>query len=586
MIHDDEFGRMKQRTFLKKILEAILPGLCAMILICTLSVMVLNTYVKEEIDKRKTETLSSHASIIDSMIFDLEKMNIAFSTNPSVKVILKNCLLSIDQEGIKSEDYEVVTSIISVLFSSINYNRNIDSLYIYFNNDSGWFISSTNRFTNLDFYYDTAWIQSYETRKSSAEQYWFESREIENFNFEKGNTVNTFTIFQKIYSSGKAEPDGVLVLNIREDTMNQYLGTLISTPSDTLKVLDSDGNTVFSNVHDVIPDDVKMLTYSVDSELYGWQYVWTTPEDYTYATPVLLTRMVILITLIVSVIEIMIALQGARKSYRQIVDLVQLIDLAKQGQLPPPSEDHDDNLLGYVVDHIIRLFIEQDYLKVQLSEKKYHAKTLELYALQSQLNPHFLYNTMQTILWKTIGLTKGPNEASKMIEDLSDILHYALDDRNSIVPVSEEFRITTSYLKILKQRLNSGLEYYWDFSNIDMTRKISKLIFQPIIENTVTHGRKDNSSVLSINLSLCSPSDGSIHIRIQDNGKGISRENLETLNARLNQEGIDSSHIGLANTAKRLKLLYGEESSLKVFSEEGIFTAVEIVIPPDEYVKG
>ncbi|MGN0905776.1 MAG: sensor histidine kinase, partial [Bullifex sp.] len=568
----DDFEKKKVRTFVRKTAEAVLPLLSAVLLISALSILILNTYVKDEIDRKNTETLSSHAGIIDSMIFDLEKMNIAFSTIPSVKVILKNCLLAIETNGIRSDDYETVTSIISVLFSSINYNGNIDSLYIYFNKDSGWFISSTNRFTNLNFYYDTDWMKSYEKMKSEKEQYWFESREISNFNFEQGNTVRTFTIFQKIFSSGKAEPDGVLVLNIREDTMNQYLGTLISTPYDTLAVLNSDGETVFSSsVKDNSPE-MKMIRYSVNSELYGWKYVWETPESITYATPRMITGMIILIDAAVTVMEVIIALRGAGKNYHQIVDLVTLIEGARNGSIPPHNEVKNSDLLDHVVDHIIRLFIEQDYLKIQLSEKRYHAKTLELYALQSQLNPHFLYNTMQTILWKTIGLTKGPNEASKMIEDLSDILHYTLDDSNSIVPISEEFRITGSYLSILKQRLNGNLEYSWDFSNVDMSFRIPKLLFQPLIENTVIHGRRDNSSVISSTLSLHSDVNGMLFITVRDNGRGISEEALRKINDSLQSTEMDSSHIGLSNTAKRLNLIYGEKSLMKLESAEGKYT--------------
>lgn len=575
----DEFEKKKVRTFARKMAEAVLPLLSAVLLISALTILILNTYVKEEIDRRNTETLYSHAGIIDSMIFDLEKMNIAFSTNPSVKVILKNCLLSIDTSGIRSEDYETVTSIISVLFSSINYNGNIDSLYIYFNNDSGWFISSTNRFTNLSFYYDTEWIESYEKMKPENDQYWFESRTINNFNFEKGNTVKTFSIYQKIFSSGKAEPDGVLVLNIREDTMNQYLGTMISTSYDTLSVLNSDGETVFSSSGKDIHTDIRMLSYSVNSELYGWKYVWETPENITYATPRIMTVMIILIAAAVSVIEIVITMRGARKNYNQIVDLVNLIEGARHGNIPPHRESENGDLLDHVVDHIIRLFIEQDYLKIQLSEKRYHAKTLELYALQSQLNPHFLYNTMQTILWKTIGLTKGPNEASQMIEDLSDILHYTLDDSNSIVPIAEEFRITGSYLNILRQRLNGNLEYSWDFSNVDMAFRIPKLLFQPLIENTVIHGRRDNSSVISITLSLHSDDNGMLLITVRDNGRGITEETLSTINENLNSPEMDSSHIGLTNTAKRIRLIYGEKSFMKIESKESEYTSVIIGIP-------
>lgn len=145
--------------------------------------------------------------------------------------------------------------------------------------------------------------------------------------------------------------------------------------------------------------------------------------------------------------------------------------------------------------------------------------------------------------------------------------------------IAEEFRITGSYLNILRQRLNGNLEYSWDFSNVDMAFRIPKLLFQPLIENTVIHGRRDNSSVISITLSLHSDDNGMLLITVRDNGRGITEETLSTINDNLNSPEMDSSHIGLTNTAKRIRLIYGEKSFMKIESKESEYTSVIIGIP-------
>ena len=147
------------------------------------------------------------------------------------------------------------------------------------------------------------------------------------------------------------------------------------------------------------------------------------------------------------------------------------------------------------------------------------------------------------------------------------------------MPIAEEFRITGSYLNILRQRLNGNLEYSWDFSNVDMTFCIPKLLFQPLIENTVIHGRKDNISIISISLSLHSDDSGILFITVRDNGRGISKETLRKINESLKSPEMDSRHIGLSNTAKRLNLIYGEKSFMTIESDEGEYTSVIIGIP-------
>jgi hypothetical protein len=363
------FKRLKTEFFIRNILIAVLPVLVSIILISIISIFMLNTYVKNEIDAKNLNIISNKVNTVDAMIKDLERINLSMGTNANIKIRLKNCMTGIAREGIKSSDYDIITAIIDQIFTSLSYNENIASLYIYFNNDAGWFLSSTNRFSNTDFFYDTNWIDSYDKHRRTEEQYWFETREIDNYMFKEDYSIKVFSIFQKIFSSGKPECDGVLVMNITQDCMNGTLTAMLAGPQDYFSVLDADGNTVFASSNQI--SDVKdYVEYSVHSSLYDWTYAYGIPEKTAYSVPNFLSKVIAAICVLVCIFDLLIACNSALKSYRHIAEIVDLIEFAKEGKLPPPDNSDSNDLFQYVINNIVRLFIEQEYLNVQLSEKK------------------------------------------------------------------------------------------------------------------------------------------------------------------------------------------------------------------------
>ena len=231
------------------------------------------------------------------------------------------------------------------------------------------------------------------------------------------------------------------------------------------------------------------------------------------------------------------------------------------------------------MQNVIKSFLKIDFLELQISERKYHNKILEMAVLQYQLNPHFLYNTLQTILWKSIALSNGPNDVSEMIENLSDILHYALDSNETVVPIYEEISIAKAYINIQKTRYHNHFDSMWDLTDINPDMKLPKLILQPLIENAIYHGIQQKKDPSTIRISI-KGRENMLKIRVIDNGTGMSKENLQKLrkNLSLKNEG-NSSHIGLANTNKRLQIIYEGKARLYINSRIGTGTIVTMIIP-------
>lgn len=204
-------------------------------------------------------------------------------------------------------------------------------------------------------------------------------------------------------------------------------------------------------------------------------------------------------------------------------------------------------------------------------------KDAEITALEAQLNPHFLYNTLDTINWIAIG--RKEFEISRAITALASILRYGIDNSNGIVTVREEYEWMKQYLFLQQTRLREGMESDVEISLEVMEVRIHKLLFQPFIENCFIHGFKgiDRKPVLKICVRLREEND--LEIIIEDNGRGIPEDTVETINQRACADSKNKNQIGMRNALYRIWLYYGEKASVHIESREDEYTRVWIIIP-------
>lgn len=225
----------------------------------------------------------------------------------------------------------------------------------------------------------------------------------------------------------------------------------------------------------------------------------------------------------------------------------------------------------------IKILITDVYeAKLEQSHIRLEKKQAELSALQSQINPHYLFNTLESIRMKSI--EKGEIKTAKIIKYLARSFRRIISYRQEFVTVSDEVANIKDFLKIQKYRFDSEFEYLLDIETQTKEIQIPKLIIQPFVENACIHGieRSEEKGKVLVKISI---ENKKLKCIIKDNGIGIEKEKLERILYGIKSDGIKGNNIGIENIYKRLKLYFKDNFDLKIKSEEGRGTIVILLIP-------
>lgn len=236
------------------------------------------------------------------------------------------------------------------------------------------------------------------------------------------------------------------------------------------------------------------------------------------------------------------------------------------------KNEDEISILGKVFNQMlsdIKELINQVY-KVE-SQKR----TAELKSLQSQVSPHFLYNTLDTIQWKA--LDYNAFEVADMINSLSNLFRISLSNGKEFITIDDEIKHVQNYLEIQKIRYKDKINY-----SIHLDREVNrylvpKLIIQPLVENSIYHGLKLKKQNGHINIDISS-NKGFIFIQIIDNGLGMNKDKLKILRYNLDKS-IESEHYGLYNINERLKLAFNKKYKIVIESEFDVGTKIFLRIP-------
>ena len=266
------------------------------------------------------------------------------------------------------------------------------------------------------------------------------------------------------------------------------------------------------------------------------------------------------------------------KLYRPFGEIVRLI--RENDTIPESGEGFESkNELEYILMSIEKRHYFNDDVSVEMGRRLALLKKAQAIALQSQINPHFINNTLENINYMAISALGQKNEVSQMVKALADMLHSSLSNTEVLIPISEEIAHCEKYLKIQSIRYQDTFDVTWEIEPEVYGCKIIRIVLQPIIENSIYHGIKHLSVKGHIKVVARCIKDN-VQIEIIDNGMGMTEEKKEELHHRMNQDMIqESNHIGLTNVYQRLKLYYGEECEVRVESKLGVGTTIILWIP-------
>lgn len=240
-----------------------------------------------------------------------------------------------------------------------------------------------------------------------------------------------------------------------------------------------------------------------------------------------------------------------------------------------PNKRKDE--IGELTESFNYMLEEINTLIKQVYQEKIAQKNAEVQALQAQINPHFLYNTLDSINWMLID--RGEYEISDIILSLAGLMRYSIEDETAFVPIEKEIGYILCYLKIQKNRLEERLEYSLDEEEGLTHERVPKLILQPIVENAITHGIEPRNQKGNISITI-KTLDDEILISVKDNGTGMTPEQLNHVNDKmpdLDKEG--HTGIGIRNVDRRIRLHYGDAYGITIKSTLGKGTTVSLRIP-------
>ena len=358
--------------------------------------------------------------------------------------------------------------------------------------------------------------------------------------------------------------------NIVYHPQQQQLYNELQTENISL-IMDTDEDTVLTGTG----NDGKLYSIS-RSEKTGWTVV-----DCTNVKELLSkSRQAQSVYVLTAIILVIVALLFSRFMARSITLPIQkLRDSMKKVQ------EGDFSVSDVVVDSkneigsLTKSFDVMTHRIHELMEQNVHEqeekRKSELKALQSQINPHFLYNTLDSIIWMAEG--KKNEEVVLMTASLARLLRQSISNEDEVVPIANEVEYARGYLTIQKMRYKDKLEFQIEVDSSILYIPLIKLVLQPIIENAIYHGLKykESKGLLIVKGFM---KDGNAVLQVIDDGVGMDEETLAHIYDK-HKVNYYSNGVGVYNVQKRLKLYYGEDYGITYTSELGKGTTATITIP-------
>lgn len=327
-------------------------------------------------------------------------------------------------------------------------------------------------------------------------------------------------------------------------------------------------------------DNKRLFVTHVPSDYTDWVYMIMTPYDDIFQATTTVKHMVLIIFGILFAVVVILAIRFTRGITNPIESLS-----AKMKRVQLGSFEYGDDPEGYALPmdeagqlhRNFRIMIERiNELITENYKKQITIKETEFKALQAQINPHFLYNTLESINWSA--KVNGQQQISLMVESLGFLLRSSMSLKEPLITLRQELDIVQNYINIQKIRFEERLSFHMDVPLVVTDMLVPKLSLQPIVENAINYGLEQMIGTCEIRIAASAKQE-LLEITMEDNGPGMSETFLQQLKeGKVKPRG---SGIGLYNIDARIKLLFGEDYGMAIDSRQGVGTRVTLTLPAE-----
>ncbi|MEK3889416.1 sensor histidine kinase [Bacillus sp. FSL K6-3431] len=442
-------------------------------------------------------------------------------------------------------------------------------------------------FTNLDS--NTVWLKilnisnSWVSQIKKADGEWV-LLPLHKPDYYLNKETEVFSVARLIREPSTNKHLGMIKLDLKQELFEEFIGE-----ENNIYILDEKNELIYPKndqagmLRFVIPQletqqDYQYLKTDMDGKSYmmvhnvsdysGAKVIMLTPFDTILSEVNQLRVLLLLVVLCGILVSFILGFILSKPLVRSIHTLQKAMAEVRKGNLSKRVESYQHDEIGqlsqgfnYMVDDIERLVTE-------VYETGLREKDAEIRALQSQMNPHFLYNTLESI--NMLAITKGNLDVSDMVTSLGKLLRYTIDHSAKIVSLQDELMFIRSYVMIQQMRMGDNLQYQEDIEPHLLHVQLPKITLQPLIENAIMHGLSGQVGKIYLQVKEVGPE---MNVIVSDDGNGMDEDKLAELKQSLYVKNItrtENHHgIALVNINERIRFLYGESYGIELYSEEG-----------------
>ncbi len=408
---------------------------------------------------------------------------------------------------------------------------------------------------------------------------------------------------KRIYDFESLEELGWIYVFFKEDTILRQYEDLKTTENSFFVVNDEFGAIVSENATDYISADAAdsssksskqetdsqlsigqeetllsnngYITQTQEADSLGWSITAFTPKAEIMRPIYRFQWTIVSIIAVLIGILLLIMRRFARSLTNPIENLTQKMQEVRNENFNVSVEYQSDDEIGELSETFnlmtdrMKHLIEEDY------KSRILIRETEFKFLRAQINPHFLYNTLDSISW--MAAMGGNQDVSDMAVALGRILRWSISNTDDVVPLKEEAANVEDYLSIQQIRFGEDLTYTIDMEEDSLNWMVPKIILQPLVENALVHGLEPKPGEKNIRISAEAAGDELV-LTVCDNGVGIDQEKLEQIRAgKVRHQGQHG--VGLNNVRKRIQMYYGDDRLFQIDSKVGEGTEIRVIIP-------
>jgi len=531
----------------------------------------------EQIYAKSSQVLMMSSNSIEEKLERVEEVSYEIAVDPDIQRILIELQGNVEKYDIYRLEQEIEDKLVKYVGSE----KYIQSIFLYDSAGREFLAgSSSNQLKDKDLALNQA-------DKYEGENQWME--------LDGDNGYLTSVRLIRSYENLSFEKIGKLLVRVNLDTIvsdlpkpnGDWAGNIVISDRDHIfyseKGIDDLNNNHFvaKNEQGYGIEKIKGERFFVNhftTDFEGWTYWSIIPFNQMFSKITAVKYSLVLVFILMVVILISLGFNFLSRITKPILELATTMQKVQNGNFNivtslNPSKIYEDEI-GVLYRNFKTMIQRIDELIQENYTKQLLIKETEFKALQSQINPHFLYNTLESINW--LAIINKQKQISSMVEALGNLMRNSINFKEDIITVKEELEIVNSYLTIQKYRFDDRLEFQLDVPSNFMKCRIPKLILQPLLENSFKHAVETSVYTSVIKLQAYQEED-KLFIRVEDNGPGIDPLILQKVKeGKVKPKGTG---IGLNNIDNRIKLFTGEEYGLRIENLLGKGTAITVVLP-------